>query len=81
MITAHPIDTGAASQWALVGRPSRVLRYRDTNEVAFFIQRSWMRGRPWLRFSARVEPSRDDRWYVTAFKTRYEALLGETKKR
>lgn len=69
--TAHPIDTSAASQWALVGLPYGVRRWRDTGEVSIFVQRSWIRGRPWLRFSSRFE---GEGWYVTAHPTRRAAL-------
>jgi hypothetical protein len=81
-VTAHPIDTGAASRWSLVGHPAGVRRYADTGEVAIFVQRSFvqrsfMRGRPWLRFSLRFEiTSPADAWHVTAFSTREAALHG-----
>lgn len=71
MSTVHPIDTALASQWPLVGRPSGVRRWRDTGAVSIFAQRSWMRGRPWLRFSSKIE---GEGWYVTAHPTRAKAL-------
>lgn len=74
VITAHPIDTGAASQWALAGRPVGVL-YAGRH-VSAFVQRSGMRGRPWLRFSSKLTPSPFDGWWVTAHKTRDAALDG-----
>jgi hypothetical protein len=73
----HPIDTGAASRWALVGRPAGVRCYADTGEVAIFVQRSHMRGRPWLRFSLRFEITDPaNAWHVTAYPTKTLAQKG-----
>ncbi len=76
MTTVHPIDTAAASRGSLWGLPAGVRRYADTGEVAYFVQRSGMRGRPWLRFSSRIEPSPYDPWHVTAYATRKAAIVG-----
>jgi hypothetical protein len=72
--TAHSIDTLLASRWSLVGKPSGVRAWRGTDEVHLFVQRSHMRGRPWLRFSLRLDDSGE--WYVTAYKTKGAALKG-----
>lgn len=77
MITVHPIDTGAASSWSLWGLPFGVRRWRDTGEVVLFVQRSGMRGRPWLRFlSASDDEGMHKGWHVSAYPTRQKAIAG-----
>lgn len=64
MATAHPIDTALASSWALVGMPTVI-------SSGLFVQRSWMSGRPWMRFLRKLD---DSGWWESAHKTKREAV-------
>jgi hypothetical protein len=66
MHTCHPIDTAIASQWHLVGAITLV--GRNT-----FVQRSYSRGRSWLRLWWRPEHG----WTAQAFKSRAAAVVGD----
>ena len=58
------------AHWALVGRPV-IVREFTPGEVWVFVQKSHMRGRPWLRFQKKIDA---DGWWVTGHKTRKEAV-------
>lgn len=75
MQTAHSISTLLACQWKLVGKPAGVQKWmteRGEIETHRFVQRSHISGRPWLRFSLSLDRPND--WYVSAYKTKSEAL-------
>jgi hypothetical protein len=63
--TCHPIDTELCSRWKLVGRIALVGH-------GTFVQRSFARGRPWLRLSISSTG-----WYVTAYRTKRSAVSGD----
>ena len=75
VVSVHPYDTALGIEWRLVGKPTL-----DGGRA--FVQRSAMRGRPWLRFLRRSDAPDDvggsDGWYVAAFGTKREALDGRT---
>lgn len=65
MVNAHPIDTAIAASYDLVGRPWLV-------GPGVFVQRSWTRGRPWLRLR-----HGERGWDVTAYASRAAAIAGD----